>query len=143
MGIEIRIGQLADLEALKALDCFYCAGHPERADEITGWLRQNQAYVAIDKGLPCGYAVLGQAYFRRPTIEMLTVVESHRRKGIGRRLVGYLEAQVSGPEIWTSTNLSNHRMQSLLASLGYELTGFINNLDPGDPELFYFKRLKR
>ena len=141
MENEIRPGRLTDLEALKAIDSFYLDGHTERADEIADWLRGGQAYVAMDRGAACAYAALGHAYFRKPTIEMLMVAETHRRKGIARQLVGWLEAQAAGPEIWTSTNLSNHPMQRLLASLGYELTGFINNLDPGDPELFFYKKL--
>ncbi len=34
------------------------------------------------------------------------------------------------------------RMQSLLAKLEYELSGVIHNLDEGDPEIVYFKRLR-
>ena len=64
-------------------------------------------------------------------------------QGIGKQLVAYLEERTDGPELWTSTNLSNQRMQRLLASRGFHITGFIDNLDPGDPELFYFKRLGR
>lgn len=40
--------------------------------------------------------------------------------------------------MFTSTNQSNLKMQSLLAKLGYEPSGVIHNLDEGDPELVYF-----
>jgi hypothetical protein len=33
-------------------------------------------------------------------------------------------------------------MQSLLAKLGYQLSGVIHELDPGDPELVYVKYLR-
>jgi len=33
-------------------------------------------------------------------------------------------------------------MQSLLAKLEYVLSGVIHNLDEGDPEIVYFKRLR-
>jgi hypothetical protein len=33
-------------------------------------------------------------------------------------------------------------MQSLLAKLGYVLSGLILNLDEGDTEIVYFKRLR-
>ena len=45
------------------------------------------------------------------------------------------------PKLFTSINLSNLGMQSLLAKSGYELSGVIHNLDEGDPELVYLKRL--
>ena len=32
-------------------------------------------------------------------------------------------------------------MQSLLSKLGFALSGVIENLDEGDPELVYFKRV--
>jgi hypothetical protein len=35
----------------------------------------------------------------------------------------------------------NERRQSLLAKCGYDLSGVIHNLDDGDPEIVYFKRL--
>jgi GNAT superfamily N-acetyltransferase len=143
MTIEIRPGRDSDLDALKAVDSYLAAGHPERAEEIARWLRDDEAYVALEDGQPCAYAALGESQFGRPFIHMLMVAEPSRGRGIGDRLVAHLEDRVEGPELWTSTNLSNQRMQRLLASRGYQLTGFIENLDPGDPELFFFKRLGR
>jgi ribosomal protein S18 acetylase RimI-like enzyme len=142
MGIEIRQGQASDLDSLKTVDSYFAAGHPERAKEIEHWLRTGEAHVAICDGNLCAYAALGEQ-FGRPFIHMLMVAEDNRGMGIGNRLVAYLEELIRGPEIWTSTNLSNQPMQRLLAARKFTLTGFIDNLDPGDPELFYFKRLKR
>jgi hypothetical protein len=50
-----------------------------------------------------------------------------------------LESECRTEKLFTSTNLSNLPMQSLLAKRGYKLSGVIDNLDPGDPELVYFK----
>jgi len=47
----------------------------------------------------------------------------------------------SSKKLFTSTNLSNLPMQSLLAQLNFKLSGVIENLDEGDPELVYFKPL--
>ena len=143
MEIKIRPGQQSDLEVLKEIDSFYSSGHLERAEDISDWIGNKKVYVGIEEERILAYTVLGESFFRRPTIEMLMVAKAHRGKGIGRELIRYLEGQVTDTEIWVSTNLSNQRMQRLLASVGFELTGFINNLDPGDPELFYFKKLKR
>ncbi|MEO0538637.1 MAG: GNAT family N-acetyltransferase, partial [Cyanobacteria bacterium P01_A01_bin.123] len=44
---------------------------------------------------------------------------------------------------FTSTNESNLLMQALMAKLRYIPSGIINNLDEGDPELVYFKRLDK
>ena len=53
----------------------------------------------------------------------------------------HMESLCRTPKLFTSTNLSNLRMQSLLAKLDYELSGVIHNLDEGDPEIVYFKRV--
>ena len=46
------------------------------------------------------------------------------------------------PKLFTSTNQSNIPMQRLLATLEFARSGFIENLDEGDPEVVYFKRLR-
>jgi len=46
------------------------------------------------------------------------------------------------PKLFTSTNQSNVPMQGLLATLEFARSGLIENLDDGDPELVYFKRLR-
>ena len=142
MEIQIRFGYPSDFEGLTKIDSFFSSGHPERARDISQWLKNDQLFVAIKKDRLVAYAVLGDFFFRRPTAEMLMVVEDCRGQGVGRQLMRYLEEQVVGPEIWITTNLSNQPMQRLLASAGFKLTGFIDNLDPGDPELVYFKKLK-
>ena len=45
-------------------------------------------------------------------------------------------------DLFTSTNQSNIPAQRLFEKLGYTKTGIIENLDEGDPEIFYFKRLR-
>ena len=44
-------------------------------------------------------------------------------------------------ELFASTNQSNEPMQGLLKKLGFERSLIIYNVDPGDPELIYFKRI--
>ena len=72
---------------------------------------------------------------------MLYVHPSHRRKGVGTQLIRHLEALCTTEKLFTSTNRSNAPMQALLPKLGYAPSGFVENLDEGDPELIYFKRV--
>jgi hypothetical protein len=39
------------------------------------------------------------------------------------------------------SGVSSHRMQRLLSRLGFVARGFIDELDPGDPEPAYVKKL--
>jgi hypothetical protein len=75
-------------------------------------------------------------------LKCFTSARNNRRNGAGAALVKHIESLCQTPKLFTSTNLSNLPMQSLLAKLGYILSGVIHNLDEGDPELVYFKRLR-
>jgi hypothetical protein len=57
-------------------------------------------------------------------------------------LIEHTEARCRTPKLFTSTNLSNLRMQTLLTRLGYQLSGVIHNLDEGAPELVYYRALR-
>jgi GNAT superfamily N-acetyltransferase len=72
---------------------------------------------------------------------MLMVEEKYKRKGVATALVSFLEERCKTDKIFTSTNKSNTPMQALLYSMSYEHSGTVYNLDEGDPELFYVKRL--
>jgi hypothetical protein len=53
-----------------------------------------------------------------------------------------VESRCKESKLFTSTNLSNQPMQSLLANMGYRLCGVVEELDDGDPELVFVKRLR-
>ena len=65
--------------------------------------------------------------------------ELHRRRGVARALIAQVEERCRGQRLFTSTNLDNLPMQSLLKSMGFALSGVIENLDPS-PELIYCKQ---
>jgi ribosomal protein S18 acetylase RimI-like enzyme len=132
---EVRPARSDDLAAMIAVDEF-AQSHPERSHEIAGWLQAGAAFVAERDGTIVGYAVLTHAFFHRPFIEMLTVARDARRAGIGGRLIAHL-VDHAGAEVWTSTNRSNLPMRELLLRAGFTESGFIEGLDPGDPELVF------
>jgi GNAT superfamily N-acetyltransferase len=99
--------------------------------------------VTIDGGLPIGYAVLEYSFYENGFVAVLYVDSTYRRRGVGEALMRHLETVCRTPKLFTSTNQSNSVMQSLLAKLDYVPSGVIHNLDEGDAELVYFKRLKR
>ena len=74
---------------------------------------------------------------------MLNVHTQYQRRGVGLLLMRYLETICQTRKLFTSTNLSNLPMQSLLARLGYSLAGVIHHLDEDDPELVNVKYLDK
>lgn len=89
-----------------------------------------------------GYAVLEYSFYEMGFVSMLYVHEDRQRHGIGTELLKHLESICKTDRLFTSTNLSNMRMQALLAKLGYKLSGVIHDLDENDPELVYVKYLR-
>jgi N-acetylglutamate synthase-like GNAT family acetyltransferase len=108
-------------------------------------IASSHCHVALlNNSLIVGYAVLDYSFYAQAFISMLRIHLSYRRRGVGLALMQYLEqpSLCTTKKLFTSTNLSNLAMQSLLARLQYKLSGVIHNLDDdGDPELVYYKSL--
>ncbi|MEQ9007391.1 MAG: GNAT family N-acetyltransferase, partial [Ekhidna sp.] len=138
--MEFRLGKKEDSSAIKAIDSSI-GSDSNRAEFIDLSLQQGTVRVALDDGEIVGYSVVNYSFFRRPTLEMLMISESRRGEGIGKTLLRQALTTIGeNRELWTTTNKSNTWMQSLLESEGFKKTGTIDNLDPGDPELVYFKK---
>lgn len=89
-----------------------------------------------------GFAVFDRSFYGQPFISLLHVEAARRRRGVARALVSHIEANCPGEKLFTSTNESNVVMQRVCGALGFERSGRIENLDEGDPEIVYFKRLR-
>ena len=112
-----------------------------RREYIRREIDLGNCYVALKDETVIGYGVLNYNFYEYGLIDMLYIHAGHRRSGTASALLRHLESLCRTPKLFTSTNLSNLPMQSLLAKLGYELSGVIHNLDDGDPEIVYYKRL--
>ena len=104
-------------------------------------LGTKECLVAEVDGAIAGYVVWDRGFYARPFLWMLGVDPAHQHLGVASHLIENVERLNQGLTIYTSTNESNATMQHLLAERGFELVGRLENLDPGDPEVFYYKRL--
>ena len=139
--ISIRTAVESDVEALCSLDLI-ARQENERREFIRREVASGTCFVAVADEEVIGYGVLNYTFHHNGCIDMLYVHSDHRRRGAGAALLRHMESLCRTPKLFTSTNLSNLRMQSLLAKSGYELSGVIHNLDEGDPEIVYFKRVR-
>ena len=141
--ISIRAAAESDIEALYSLDLIAHSKN-ERREFIRRTVTAGECFVAVADAadeIVIGYGVLNYTFFNHGNIDMLYIDAGHRRSGAGAALLEHLESLCQTPKLFTTTNLSNLPMQSLLAKCGYVLSGVIHNLDEGDPEIVYFKRL--
>jgi ribosomal protein S18 acetylase RimI-like enzyme len=100
-------------------------------------------FVCTESGRILGYGVLEYSFYEQGFISMVYAAGDQRRQGIGAALCSALEEHCTTPKLFTSTNQTNVPMQLLLQKRGYVESGIIFNLDPGDPELIHFKRLRQ
>lgn len=96
------------------------------------------AYLAEVEGRPVGYAIVGR-FFGHPFLQRLRTAGDWLRQGVASALMDEVEAQADGDRLFISTNESNTIMRTLLAKRDYKVSGLVENLDPGDPELFFVK----
>jgi ribosomal protein S18 acetylase RimI-like enzyme len=140
--MQIRPADRADLDEMVGADGA-ARGDPGRAEFLRRAIADGNALVAIISGAVAGYAVLDHSFYGNAFLSLLVVRADARRRGHGTALLRAAEARARTAKLFTSTNASNRAMQALLEREGYERSGVIENLDPGDPELVYVKYLDR
>jgi len=129
-----------DLEAICRTDPD-AGPESRRRERIARGVDAGEIRIAEVDGRIVGYALLAGSFFGRPFIELVVIDPSCRGRGVGPVLIRSIEASCSGGRLFTSTNESNAHMRHVLEKLGYERSGIVHHLDPGDPELIYSKAL--
>lgn len=135
----IRLATSSDTEAILAFDTI-AQGEPARQTFIRKAVEAGYCTVIEANGQVVAYLIMERNFFGWPFIELVYVHNDHRQYGYATALMCHIEANCGTEKLFTSTNLSNLRMQRLLEKLGYTVSGVVHNLDEGDPEVFYFKR---
>jgi ribosomal protein S18 acetylase RimI-like enzyme len=140
--MKIRDAISSDVPAMYAVD-HMAAEEGSRRQHIREWVSAGHAIVAIIDNIVVGYSVLNYTFFGYGFIAMLMVRKESRHKGVATALITYLEKRCETDKLFASTNESNKPMRALMQSMSYELSGTVYNLNEGDPELFYVKRIER
>ena len=130
-----------DFEAVLAIRA--ACGAESDVPEMLQAIRSRHLLVARRAGEHLGLALVHNHFFGQQFIDLVMVRPDARRQGVASALIAYVERTRPTEKLFTSTNESNRNMQALLEKLGYRRSGVVENLDDGDPELIYFKRLVR
>jgi GNAT superfamily N-acetyltransferase len=135
---DLRRAGPADLDLLARVEQ-RIADDPTRRRHVLELLEAGLSWAAIVDGALAGFAVVTRHFYGFPFVDLLVVAEATRRHGVGLALMALCEADHDADRIFTSTNESNAPMRRLLAKADWSVSGVIENLDPGDPELVFVK----
>jgi ribosomal protein S18 acetylase RimI-like enzyme len=141
-GCSIRQAVHADTPKLYAIDRI--ARHDEdRRAFVDRAIREARCWVVERRNVVAGFGIISHEFFGRSFLDLIYIDEQNRGQGLGPKLIRALEQESKSRSLFTSTNQSNLHMRHVLEGLGYEPSGIIHNLDPGDPEVVYVKRSVR
>jgi len=134
---SVHKATLSDVNAIRRSDTeFAYDGRNELAERAT---ERGCGYVLVQDRQVIGIGILEYNFFEQGFISLLYVSPEVRRSGAGRMLLQYLVSVCETPKLFSSTNQSNAPMQALFRQVGFAPSGIIQNLDPNDPEIVYYK----
>ena len=136
--VKLRLAENADEREMRELDDLARGGDIERIAFVHEAVASRRCLVAEGDRI-IGYAVSSpRHFFDRDFVELLVVHNDHRRCGVGRALLRAVVDRADTSRVFSSTNESNTAMQSLFAAEGWTLSGHLEGLDEGDPEVVFF-----
>jgi ribosomal protein S18 acetylase RimI-like enzyme len=138
--VVTRLASVSDEAAVLALDEAGSAGGDERRALVRAAIDAGECTVCEHEGRVLGFVVSKPGhFFGRDFVELLIVAPTARRQGVGRRLLRAALASARTRRVFTSTNRSNDAMRALLRTEGWSSSGELDGLDPGDPELVFYR----
>lgn len=116
-------------------------GNDSRKKYLIKAIEENRCLVAITDFSIVGFLIYNTDFFDCSFMALVVVHPLERKKGYAKSMIEHFEKISPTQKVFSSTNQSNAKMQKLFVTIGYVKSGYVENLDDGDPEVFYFKNL--
>jgi RimJ/RimL family protein N-acetyltransferase len=110
-----------------------------RTRKIAKAIVNEECFIILTEHNPVGFIFFNYNFFDLGWIELIMIEEEYRGRGFAGQAIGLICELSKTQKVFTSTNLSNIQMQSVLNKTGFTFAGPVDGLDEGDPELFYYK----
>ena len=114
-----------------------------REEKITKAISNDECFLILADDKEVGFVIFDYRFFDQGWIELIIIDKEYRGKGIGGKTFDLICEQSKSDKVFTSTNSSNTQMQRALMTADFAFAGKINGLDDGDPEHFYYKKVKK
>jgi len=138
--MEIRAPQGPELEAVMTL-----AGHVLSAERtgpfVRSHLERHHLLVAVEGGEVLGVLAYRTDWFQCTLVSLVSVRPDHRKRGVARALYKAVEGMSPSPRLYSSTEETNSLAIQMHTALGFQPSGYIDNLPQGYRELLFYKRL--
>lgn len=135
----VEYAQIDDLESLIQIDC-QVIGNKSRYDQIQEAILEKRCLVVREGETTAGFLIFNNHFFGNTFVSLIIVSPEERRKGNASLLLKHVEEISPSDKIFSSTNRSNEQMHKTFKGNGYSESGKIENLDPGDLEIVYYKQ---
>lgn len=137
--VHIEMANVNDLERIIDIDS-ETVGHRNREEYLRKSIINERCIIAKVESNIQGFLVFSDDFFEQSFINLIMISKDKRKNGVGTSLLKYFERIASTEKIFSSTNKSNSIMHKVFIKNGYLESGFIDNLDEGDPEIVFFKK---
>lgn len=136
---KIRFAIPSDLDALSRLDKEATRLGLDRSGQIAKAISEYRCHVMAAGLVIQGFTIRSpQAFQGMDFLDLIVVAPEYRGQKIATSLLAHFSEMSDSAECWTSTNQSNIPMISLLRKLQWCESDHIEELDEGDPELFFY-----
>lgn len=137
--MRIKKATAKEIKGLLAVNATLVDSLTNHADYIKKSVKAGKCYAALISGNVVGLGILENIFGQLGYISLLAVHPGYRRRGVCTALINRMASDCPTPKCFTSTNRSNLIAQQTFEANGFIRSGYIENLDEGDPEIFYFK----
>ena len=139
--IKCRKATNNDLDAILELEAMLVRKTEDDTELIKRSIAAGECLVALIEDKVVGAAILNYTFYHQGWIDLLNVNPEYRQRGVATALIHRMEELCTTPKFFTTTNESNIPAQKTYEANGFVRSGYIENLDEGDPEVIYFKQL--
>ena len=135
--------EMARAKHLKAMIEINKAAAPKwhKLRHLNSAVREKRVFIAFVGRIPAGFLVWTKDFYSHYFIDLVVVHPKMRRHGVAVGMIRAMENFCPGNKLFSSTNRSNKAMQSVFLRTGFTKSGFIANLDKGNPEWIYYKKV--
>ncbi|QPC46519.1 GNAT family N-acetyltransferase [Mangrovibacillus cuniculi] len=112
-------------------------GTTSRAENILQAILENRCiHITLEKQI-AGFILYDNSFFEYPFVSLVMVDPLYQGKGLAGKLLRSVLVMINAEKVFSSTNESNKKMQSVFQKEGFIISGVIDHLDDGDPEMIY------